>query len=221
MPAGIAANYSPARSENNDRNCGNIGSDCRIHRRQRGILVNTNNQEILNEVVSAMGVEAAEPLTSPIDLNKVKEWMLSDDLEVLGAVFELLMNRRYADRVKPELTLSDYQGFVTRYYERCMLEDPDGDWADSRYSAGWSLVNWFKGLWDDSDVPRSVVADTKSWIARVYKEGDQEIRTCLITATLEHLFERRDIQKFFQDWKQDDVLRTAYSEAAEWKSRAP
>jgi hypothetical protein len=37
-----------------------------------------------------------------------------------------------------------------------------------------------------------------------------------VTATLEHLFELKDIRDFFADWKKHPVLAMAHKMASEW-----
>ena len=49
-----------------------------------------------------------------------------------------------------------------------------------------------------------------------YIEGDETLRSCLVTATPEHLFEQKEIREFFSDWKQHPVLAVAHKEASEW-----
>jgi hypothetical protein len=53
-------------------------------------------------------------------------------------------------------------------------------------------------------------------LGKLYEEGSQEVRTCVVQATLEHLFEQKDIRKFFSDWQKDEVLKVAFGEASEW-----
>jgi hypothetical protein len=171
----------------------------------------------LREITTVMGVDSDQPPQKPIQKNDVKRWMQSSDIETLGAVYELVMNRRYSSLIEPPLEFTDYHDFVKHYYERCFIENPDGDWSDSRYSVGWSLCNWFKGLWDDPDIQRAILADLKSWMAALYTNGNDELKNCLVTATFEHLFNRKDIAKYFSDWKKDDRLKIAYAEAMEWQ----
>jgi hypothetical protein len=103
-----------------------------------------------------------------------------------------------------------------RYYERCLREDPGGEWSDSRYSAGWSLVNWMVGLWNQRPDWHQGLVEWKTWLAQQYRQGDESQRTCIVTATLEHLFEHRGLAALFADWKKDPVLGVAYREAMEW-----
>lgn len=65
-------------------------------------------------------------------------------------------------------------------------------------------------------MPRSILEDLKVWLGGLYKEGDSEIRTCVVQATLEHLFENEQMRNLFSDWRNDEVLAVAYEEASEW-----
>jgi hypothetical protein len=143
-----------------------------------------------------------------------RQWMSSEDIEVLGFVYSNLGDRRF--RIEPQLSLDEYLGFVRHYYERCFVENPDGEWSDSRYSAGWDLVNVLAFQWENSDLPESTMAEWKSWLAEIYKRGSEEVRTCIVNATLEHLLEKGAFRKFFADWVQDPVLRKPYEEALLW-----
>jgi hypothetical protein len=146
----------------------------------------------------------------------ILEWMAQEDIQALGAVYYLIMDRRYYPRIKPPLKLADYKDFLLHYFGRCFLEDPQLDWTCSRYSAGWDLGNWFRSLWQDHAIPRRTLAEIKDWLGQVYKEADTGLRTCIVTATLEHIIEDRAVAKFFSDWEKDPVLKDAYLEALVW-----
>jgi hypothetical protein len=165
----------------------------------------------LDEIVAELMSKIDSSSLVPRD--KVKTWMEAEDIEALGALYEFLTDKRFYTRISPPLNFEDYHPFIMGYYERCFQEDPEGEWCNSRYSAGRDLVNWFKGLWQDSSVPRSALSELKEWLARLYKQGDEKLRVCLITATLEHLFEDRKIAKYFADWRTDPILAPAYDEA--------
>ena len=171
-------------------------------------------QEIIDRLWIAPDNAQWTPKTDTVPLSDVRQWFKSEDIEVLGFTSALIHDARF--RVVPPLTPNEYKGFATHYYERCLKEDPKGKWADSRYSAGGTLVNVFASLWRDSRVPREVVKELKDWLARLYDEGDESLRICIVTATLEHLFEQKDIREFFSDWKKDPVLAIAHREASVW-----
>jgi hypothetical protein len=173
---------------------------------------------VVSEIVSEFG-DAERPNTHPVPREKVVRWTQSDDIDVLGAAYAFVTDGRHYGRINPPLLFGDYYPFLLKYFARCLREDPAGDWADSRYLAGHGLVGWFRQFWDDPKVPRTSLENIKQWLAGLYREGDQALRTCIVTAILEHLFERRDIAKYFRDWKNDSVLKVAYDEAQEWSDR--
>src|SRR5579864_2959906 len=172
----------------------------------------------LDEIIDMLWVhpEDAEwtPKTDTIPGAAFRQWAASDDMEILGFAYSMLDDVRL--RIEPALSLDEYLKFVRRYYERCFLENPDGEWSDSRYSAGWDLVNVLAFQWASADVPRQVLEDWKQWLADLYKRGSDDVRTCVVTATLEHLLEKGVFRKFFADWVKDPVLRKPYEEALEW-----
>jgi hypothetical protein len=170
----------------------------------------------LREITSAFGLGGVPRDRDQVEKAQVVAWMSARDIEALGAICTVIMKKQYAERIVPPLTLGEYQGFLMRYFERCFRENPDGEWTSSRYEAGWQLVSWFVGLWKDSSVPRKTFVGMKRWLANMYETGDADLRRCIVDATLEHLFEKRDIARFFADWEKDPVLAQAYREALLW-----
>jgi len=174
--------------------------------------------ETLQEIIDKLWIapEHAEwtPKTDVVSLSDVREWAKSSDIEILGFTHGLIHDGRF--RIEPALPLNEYKEFVKHYFERCLREDREGEWSDSRYSAGGEMVNIFASLWRDSSVPRETLKELKVWLGDLYKEGDEKIRTCLVNATLEHLFEQKDIREFFSDWKNDGVLAVAHKDACDW-----
>jgi hypothetical protein len=153
------------------------------------------------------------PKQSVINDAKFREWMSSDDIEVLGFLFSMTGDPRI--KIEPQLTTREYLDFVKHCSERCFMDNPDGEWSDSRYSAGWNVIGIFCWLWDNNAAP-SMLAELKDWLAGLYLQGNPDLRLCLETATLEHLFERKDIRRFFSDWKGDPVLKAAFDNASLW-----
>jgi hypothetical protein len=171
----------------------------------------------LNEVLAAMSrldVDEKERVAQ----EQLKEWMKSDEVQALGAIYYLIFDKRYYPRIEPALSFEDYKSFLLPYYDRCFREDPQVDWASTRYTAGWDLVGWFMGLWRDGSVPRKSLEEIKRWMADIYRNGDEQVRNCLVTATLEHLFEDRKVAKFFIDWRGDPILKQGYSDALAWSA---
>jgi hypothetical protein len=178
------------------------------------IMAGITVDEILDELWIHPPDAEWTPKVKTISRAQVREWMKSNDMEVLGLVCSTITERRFS--IEPDLDLDDYVGFYQRYYGRCLRESPDGDWSDSRWSAGWDLVNVLSSMARHNSVPASVMDGWKKWLADLYHNGSEEIRTCIVQATLEHLLEQKHFRKFFADWRNDPVLKVAYEEALLW-----
>jgi hypothetical protein len=149
-----------------------------------------------------------------VSLGDIENWIASDDIEIMGFTHGLLSDDRF--RIDPPISLSAYIKFTKHYFGRCIRENHEGQWSESRYTAGATFVNLFGSLWRDQTVPREVLSELKTWLEQLYREGDPAIRTCIVHAALEHLFEQEEIRNFFSDWEQDKVFAAAAREAAEW-----
>jgi hypothetical protein len=153
-----------------------------------------------------------------VNRDSVRTLMKDDDLEVLGVVYAFVTEG--SRRIQPPLQFDELFHFITEYYTRCLKEDVSNtQWANTRYSAGHDLVNWFVILFNDKSIKESYVLNLRDWIAQLYREGDEELRTALVTATLEHLFEQKKIRKLFEEWKNDSILKPAYDQALQWVTR--
>lgn len=170
----------------------------------------------LEELVAEFGIDSEEPPTSPISRERVLECMQSGDLEVLGATYWLVCGGKLSQRIEPPLSFAECHPFMIKFYDRCFRENPVGEWTRSRYGAGMDLLGYFVGLWEDARYPRETLTEIKDWLAALYKEGDQDLRVCVVTATLEHLFEEEPFREFFADWKDDPVLKEAHAQAMQW-----
>lgn len=172
----------------------------------------------LDDVLKELGSESAynSPPTTTIQKATILQWMSDKDMEVAGAVYHLLTDAKHYPRIEPPFSFAEFLKVFLSYGERCILEDPQGEWADSRWTWAYDLVNCFDQWWEDETIPREALADIKNWLARVYRNGDDAIRTCVVQGTLEHLLEDENIRQFFTDWNEDPTLRKAYAEAMEW-----
>src|SRR6266480_1688784 len=170
----------------------------------------------LAEILSELGSDSEHPKSAAIPLKKVRRWMKSEDIEALGALTSLIRGEKHFQRISPPLTFKDYHPFLIDYYERCIRENPDGEESDSRYTAAQDIISYFTFLWNDPEISRHTVRDFKTWLAKLYKEGDEDVKTCIVEGILEHLFENPAVQDYFTDWKNNSVLAAAYSRAMEW-----
>jgi hypothetical protein len=147
---------------------------------------------------------------------KVLSWLNDNNIDVLGAAYALIFEADLAKRIIPPLEFLHYHKFLIHYFDRCIRENPESEWADSNYTAAWSLVNWFRNVWKDQIPRSSELKELKQWLEGLYINGDDQIRRCIVDGTLEHLFENRRIAAYFRDWKHNEILSTAYNEAKSW-----
>src|SRR4029077_21037274 len=56
----------------------------------------------------------------------------------------------------------------------------------------------------------------KPSLARLYQEGDEAHKRCVVDGILEHLFEEPGVEQLFSEWRDDPELNCAFAEAQEW-----
>lgn len=156
---------------------------------------------------------------NPIPRTQIDRWRTSDNIEIQGALYNLVIEPAHFLRIAPAWTFDDLFEFVLAYYARCIRENPRSQWADSRYSAAHDLVNFVRRSWDEPEFELRAKDKLFTWCTQLYREGDHGIRECMITGLLEHLFEDSRIRRLFSKWKEDPELLDAFSAASEWQKR--
>lgn len=172
-----------------------------------------DRDQLLEKCLTALSEDIQPP---EISQSVVLEWFNFNDIEDLGAVYALITDKRFLPSVSPMLTSLQVFGFVFNYLLRCIKESPDGEWSDSRYTAGWDLANWIKH-W--AELLPSQLPIVSSKIADLYSVSDEKVRRCIIDATLEHVLSNNDVKMYFENWKDDACLYSAYNEAAEFSGK--
>jgi hypothetical protein len=138
----------------------------------------------------------------------------SRSLSVLGLLAYVANRTNLSARVIPPLSLDERQAILKAYWHRCIVENPaDSEFVGNRYISAGEVLGWIRCLWDDKSANTERMADMKEWLASLYRDGNEGIKTCIVQGTLEHLFQNRAIRHYFKDWKEDKELRTAYQEA--------
>lgn len=143
----------------------------------------------------------------------VKHWMETQDIEAMGALMSLLSNEKHSQRIDPPIMFEEYFPFATLYYERSIRENPDGEWSDSRTTAGFDFAKWFIQLWEGVPTYETEIKQLKTLLKKLYEDGDAEFRSDFVTSILEHLFQEPDIVDYFADWQNEPLLSPAYAEA--------
>lgn len=146
---------------------------------------------------------------SSISGDDLVSWMNVSNIETLGVLYDAISDPAIVQRVRPGLSTAQAQDFLRRYFGRCLLENPQGEWADSRYTAAWDAARWLKASW--TSLHDSERLQWKEWLTDLYRHSDATVRESLETGLLEHIFSDRQIARYFIDWEQSPDLREAYS----------
>jgi hypothetical protein len=147
--------------------------------------------------------------------------ILSDDTELAGAIYDIVTTDKLRKRIEPPLTDEELGNLEMRYFERCILTDPKGEWTLTRYSAAWEAQRCMLDLWDSKGGDSQPFVKWKKWMENLYRVGEEAIKRAVVDGILEHLFEEKGLRKFFADWKADSELKTAYDEAQLWADTQP
>lgn len=169
--------------------------------------MNHQDPSSLREIVSELDKRTS------IAHESVKRWMETQDIEAMGALMSLLADEKHSQRIDPPIVFEEYFPFAARYYERGIRENPDGEWSDSRTTAGWDFAKWFIQLWEDRPSYETEIKQLGTLLKRLYEGGSEEFRSEFVISILEHLFQVPEIADYFADWQNELLLSPAYAEA--------
>lgn len=147
-----------------------------------------------------------------IDHDAIISWFDADNSELMGKVYTIITDSRVTNKIHPALGEDEVYLFVSEYLLHCIRTNPDDEWSDGRYTAGWDLANWMYH-WKKIDMEK--VTRVKNALSDIYKNGDINIKNCIITAILEHIFKDQSLRNQFRDWGEDPVLKEGYVSALE------
>ena len=173
------------------------------------------------QVSSQVLAIAESEWNKPIRKSDVLKWMKEDDIEILGALQDIITEESKVKLIDPPLERAEIDQFFGRYFERCIRENPQGEWALSRYMAAHELNRWFLDLWEERPKSDSFLKGWKKWFEKLYRGADETIKRAVVDGSLEHLFEEKGVSEFFADWKKDAELSTAFDEAKLWSDTQP
>jgi hypothetical protein len=164
---------------------------------------------MLEEIVAEL--ERPAGATGPaISQHKIHEWMGTTDPDAMGALYALLTEPAQAARINPPIDIYEVSAFLRRYFGRCITENPQSEWSDSRYSAGWDLARWLRHWAKSKDLDAAELEIWTRWLGELYKKGDDAIRLSIETATLEHVLDDSEVARIFRDWLKDPELAAGY-----------
>jgi hypothetical protein len=115
-----------------------------------------NTPGLLRDIISELTGESGD---RPIGRQRVLEWMRTDDIECIGAIYSLITD--HFDRIQPALQFNEYHPFVLAYFQRSLLEDPQSEWTETRYGAGHNIIGWFVWSWRDPSQRSAAAAEMR------------------------------------------------------------
>ncbi len=156
-----------------------------------------------------------------INKTQIDSWKKSSDREVLGALVELLIDKKYYTRITPNLVFEDYYPFLFDYYINCMQNDFDGEWAHSKYISSYELRSFIEGIWNDEQLSEEKKIELQKEIKNKLKDlcitANPPFKKVMINGLLEHLFDNNRIRTYFKDWKEDNILNSFFECAIDKK----
>jgi hypothetical protein len=163
--------------------------------------------------ISLQEIEDILQKSEPISLSQIKQWIHSSDLEIQAIAYYILTSPRLVQRITPSPSPNEAYTDCITYLLQAIVKNKDGQWANTRYEAGANLVQLFQWHWNAMGRPQSLVKEIETQLKELYKAGDPEVKLCVITAILEHLFLENEITNVFVTWMDDPELRSGYEEA--------
>lgn len=167
---------------------------------------------ILQQIRGAFGSSC------PIPLERVRRWLTVGSLEAQGLLYDLLWNEAAVARIVPPLPKPEAIRYLLSFLRRCVIDDPDSDWAPSRYIALHDLARWFKVAASDSQCEDEAQA-LQMLLRDLWKEGSEDVRAAVVCGALEHILEDRRTARFFEAWEEDEELASALRTTREWSDR--
>jgi hypothetical protein len=132
-------------------------------------------------------------------------------------------------RVHPELDLVRVGEFLLDYYLNCIEREPppepqdDAELRDDElhrpYEAGRLLIGFVVNMWRLRPETDALIDDCVQRVTNLYLKSNQEIRLCIETAFLEHVFERPELRPLFAHWANHPELAEAHRMCMEWGLR--
>lgn len=152
---------------------------------------------------------------SDMDRADLLNYMNSDDINIVGAIFSLIDKRH--DLIKNKIDEYTYYDLYIRYLVRCINDNPDELYADNRHISAYSMCNLYLNL--RKNINNYIyIKKIQNELAVLIKCGDEIIRKAVINGTLEHIFELHETINEFSDWKCDAELNSAINEALDWSN---
>ncbi|MGD9632984.1 MAG: hypothetical protein AB7G28_16795 [Pirellulales bacterium] len=164
-----------------------------------------------NELVSVL---SAFHSSDPVAAETVRRLMGSSDLRGRGVAYHLLQRAR--DRITPPLSTAEQCSFMLDYLFECIRSDSESDeYLHSGFEAAWELAEWVR-LLERAGENGAFVSQIVQRLTETFVAADENTRDRIETGAVEHMMELPSMRKYFDFWKSDPRLSTAYELCLQW-----
>lgn len=168
----------------------------------------------IGQIFSA--TQTGAPPCHRVSQSELMSLMKDDDLEVQGCVYAHLEAPNALNCVDPPLTSNDWEQFAQSYLGRCILQNPDGEWAHGSFPAAWDSVSLVRNIFNRANSVEADRQNIKRWIENLLRASSGISREAIVTGLLEHVFEEKQILRYFEIWRDDPDFSGAYQDAILW-----
>lgn len=144
-----------------------------------------------------------------VSLLNLEQWARDDNISNLGKLYYFMSTTTCTKFSEDKLFADVSSTFLQNYYLRCIKENPDDEWADSRYTAAWDCAGWFMKLHAENKL--KILNDFTERLSVLYKSSDYKTKEAVINGFLEHVLRKKSTHRYFRGWKRDQTLFKALS----------
>ncbi len=149
--------------------------------------------EIVHKIDSGklFSVLYGETEVSALDKKEVEILWGTDDIDVLGGVYVLLTEEKFFSKLKDEYFFDEVFNFSNRYYKVCLIEDPDSDWSDSRFTVCHEILRCCESWQSDPNIENKYLTMMLEWLKELADE-ESDTTKYLYTYVIPQLMELID-----------------------------
>jgi hypothetical protein len=161
---------------------------------------------------------------TPFDSGELLLWMNSGDVQLEGAACDIVMSENAV--VHGELDPEGVEAFTIGYHVARIREA--GKTVEPRifntlpYVAACDLALLYRQRFEEGQRGRAVpgLQRIRDELRKLYLEGDEAQKGCVVCGALEHIFEEAACRQDFRSWTFEPALAPAIEAAMEWADRA-
>lgn|GEM_PF-6230971 len=152
---------------------------------------------------------------TPVDIDKVEEWLESDEDATYEELLSLFVGRaRLFDQQAYDATAAG----LVRYL---LATRSTGTPELSTFEVLEYILAIFRMLWPDRKRHKTLLREIKNGLAKFLLNWPEKPADLVILVILEHLFSSPEVAEYFSSWRNHEVLGPAYREALDMATKGP